>query len=155
MTNAKKCIAVAGCAIGKRPRAAHGRGAFTRRDVRALRNHGVKRQKQPLDGATMIGDTVPLRRGPGHLQRQRMALDGRPTHEGRRIRDIGQYRAVWQRDRRGVESVIGRKIAIIIVSLPLIFWLGGNGWVETITVDLSLTLFYTSCTNLFHIVHDS
>ena len=42
----------------------------------------------------------------------------------------------------------------MIVSLPVIVWLGDHGWLEAIAVDVGLTLFYTAYAYVFHIVYD-
>ncbi len=49
---------------------------------------------------------------------------------------------------------LSHEATAMAVSLPVIVWLGGHGWIEAIAVDLGLTLFYTGYAYVFHMVYD-
>lgn len=42
----------------------------------------------------------------------------------------------------------------VVVTTPLLVWLGGHGWVEALMVDFALTLFYGAYAYLFHLGFD-
>lgn len=46
------------------------------------------------------------------------------------------------------------ELSSIIVTLPLIMWIGGHGFWMALGVDIGLTLFYTVYIYLFHIAYD-
>jgi uncharacterized membrane protein len=56
-------------------------------------------------------------------------------------------------DRRGVSRCLhafSYEMSTLIVTVPLIVWLGGYPWAEAILLDLGLTLFYTAYAWAFH-----
>ena len=42
----------------------------------------------------------------------------------------------------------------IVLTLPLIMWLGGHGFWEALAIDIGLTLLYVVYSYIFHIVYD-
>ena len=56
-------------------------------------------------------------------------------------------------DRRGVSRWVhafSHEASTLLVTLPLIVWIGGYSWFEAFWLDLGLTLFYTAYAWLFH-----
>lgn len=49
---------------------------------------------------------------------------------------------------------LSQETTAMVVSLPIIVWLGGHGWIEAVAVDLGLTLIYTGYTYAFHLIYD-
>ena len=56
-------------------------------------------------------------------------------------------------DRRGVSRWVhafSHEISTLVVTLPLIVWIGGYTWFDALLLDLGLTLFYTLYAWVFH-----
>jgi uncharacterized membrane protein len=56
-------------------------------------------------------------------------------------------------DRRGVSRWVhafSHEISTLVVTLPLIVWMGGYSWFDALLLDLGLTLFYTAYAWVFH-----
>jgi uncharacterized membrane protein len=59
--------------------------------------------------------------------------------------------------RRGVSRWVhafSHELSTLIVTLPLIVWMGGYSWFEALLLDLGLTLFYTAYAWIFHCCFD-
>ncbi len=60
-------------------------------------------------------------------------------------------------DRRGFSRCLhafSYELSTLIVTVPLIVWIGGYSWFEALMVDLGLTLFYTAYAWVFHCCFD-
>lgn len=56
-------------------------------------------------------------------------------------------------DRHGVSRWVhafSHEISTLVVTLPLIVWIGGYSWFDALWLDLGLTLFYTAYAWVFH-----
>jgi uncharacterized membrane protein len=56
-------------------------------------------------------------------------------------------------DRRGISRwlhAFSYELSTLIVTVPLIVWMGGYSWLEALFLDLGLTLFYTLYAWVFH-----
>jgi uncharacterized membrane protein len=56
-------------------------------------------------------------------------------------------------DRRGVSRWVhafSHEVSTLVVTLPLIVWIGGYSWFDALLLDLGLTLFYTAYAWVFH-----
>lgn len=56
-------------------------------------------------------------------------------------------------DRRGISRWVhafSHEASTLVVTLPLIVWLGGFSWWDALLLDLGLTLFYTAYAWVFH-----
>ncbi len=46
------------------------------------------------------------------------------------------------------------EVTTVVVTLPLLIWLGGHSWQAALALDLALTLFYAAYAYLFHLAYD-
>lgn len=50
---------------------------------------------------------------------------------------------------------ISHEVTSIVVSLPILIWLGGLGWKEALLADIGLTIFYMAYALVFYRIYDA
>jgi uncharacterized membrane protein len=64
-------------------------------------------------------------------------------------------RLVSDRPQRGrLVHALSHEATTIVVTLPILIWIGGFGFWEALLADLGLALLYAVCANVFHPVYD-
>lgn len=53
-----------------------------------------------------------------------------------------------------VVHAISHETTTVVVTTPLLVWLGGHGWVEALLVDMALGAVYAGYAYVFHILYD-
>lgn len=53
-----------------------------------------------------------------------------------------------------VVHAISHEISSVVVTVPIIMWLGGHGFWEAVAIDLGLTVTYVAYAYVFHIIYD-
>jgi uncharacterized membrane protein len=53
-----------------------------------------------------------------------------------------------------IVHAISHEATTVIVTLPIIVWLGGHGWGEALLLDMGLTLLYAVYAYGFHLLYD-
>lgn len=49
---------------------------------------------------------------------------------------------------------VSHEVSTILVTVPVLVWLGGHGLLEALLLDLGLTALYTAYAYVFHLVYD-
>jgi uncharacterized membrane protein len=80
-----------------------------------------------------------------------------PVHNS--LFDMAEYRVTGRlaSDRpQGMRVVhaLSHEVTAVLVTVPLLVWLGGHGWIEALTVDVLLSAFYAVYAYVFHMVYD-
>ena len=53
-----------------------------------------------------------------------------------------------------VIHAISHELSSVIVTVPIIMWIGGHGFLEAVVIDLGLTVTYIAYAYVFHIIYD-
>jgi uncharacterized membrane protein len=75
-----------------------------------------------------------------------IANSSRYIHSGRVASDRPQK---WR-----VVHAVSHEATTVVVTLPILVWLGGHGWGEALLLDLGLTVLYAVYAYGFHLVYD-
>lgn len=70
--------------------------------------------------------------------------------EWRRVRRLASDRP----QRWRALHAVSHEATTVAVTLPILVWLGGHGWLEALVLDLALTLLYAGYAYVFHNVYD-